>query len=469
MKLPVCNFSLQTTALHNLHLRFPGRFRPSQGTSNYVKHFRKWLSATSATPDLNLLVPEIEGDIKFYQGELGAIFDDEGVVATFGDSHDPRKALEDDFVVYDQSHWGRIKASGNGAQRFLHGQSTNDFERLKPGEGCDTVFITATGRTIDLAACHVTKGGVIVILSPGMSETILERLDKYIFPGDEVEITDISAKCSLMSIWGEKSELIAEELGIVELKDSLHRSCTVKMFSGSPVIVSKGSAIGQQGYSFLADESVAGDLYAALIGKGGVPVGADVWDSLRIEEGIPIPGKELTDKSNPLEAGLYHAISLNKGCYIGQETLAKVYRNQGVKQELWALEVEDKVSLGDPIVSSEGRRLGNVTSVGTTLSGEILALAYLRCRGKDGRMSLEGARVDVGGISGSVVASKFALRDFVDGVGAPILEVGDQNSAVNPDTEDVNNEEAAKQERIRQMEARVAEFMAQQKNTKLNE
>lgn len=409
------------------------------------------------------MVPEIDGDMKFYQEELGAVFDEEGAVASFGGlPHDPRKALEQGFVVYDQSHWGRIKASGNGALKFLHGQSTNDFEKLKPGQGCDTVFITATGRTIDMAACFVTKGGVIIVLSPGMVSSILDRLDKYVFPGDEVELADISGKCSLVSIWGPKSDAIAEELGIAELVDALHRSCTVKMFGGSPVIVSRGSAIGQQGYSFLVDEAVAGDLYAALIGKGGVPIGADVWDSLRTAEGIPVAGKELTDRSNPLEAGLYHAVSLDKGCYIGQETLAKVYRNRGTKQELWAIHVEDNVNLGDLITSSEGKRLGSVTSATITLEGKIVALGYLRCRGKEGRISMEGASVDVGGVRGRVVETNFALRDFVDGIGAPKSDTTDKGSASDC-MEETNVEELEKQERLRAMEARVAAFMAQQK------
>lgn len=64
--------------------------------------------------------------------------------------------------------------------------------------------------------------------------------------------------------------------------------------------------------------------------QGALPMGSAVWEHVRILNGVPRPGAELTEAVNPLEAGLYHAVSLAKGCYIGQETLAKVHNNNGV-------------------------------------------------------------------------------------------------------------------------------------------
>ena len=79
------------------------------------------------------------------------------------------------------------------------------------------------------------------------------------------------------------------------------------------------------GYTFIADESVGTDLWRALTSQEGVePLGADGWEIARVLAGRPAPGRELTPDYNPLEAGLYHAVSVNKGCYIGQETIAKV-------------------------------------------------------------------------------------------------------------------------------------------------
>lgn len=414
----------------------------------------------SSSSSLDLEMPEIEGDIQFYQEDLGAVFDENGVAVSFGNSQDVHEALREGFVILDQSHWGRFKVSGEGAMTFLHGQSTADFQSLIPGEGCETVFVTATARTMDLATCYVTKMGVIVATSPGMSGVILERLEKYLFPGDAVELKDIRSNCVMLSIFGPKSDSVLEEFGVTEVVEGKQHSFMTMKFKDSFVLVAKGSPAGESGYSFIVDETAAGELYAALIGKDGTPIGDEDWEKCRVEIGRPYPGKELTDDVNPMEAGLFHAISLNKGCYIGQETMAKVYRNNAVKQELWCIALSDEVSIGDPIVGPKGNKLGKVTSVVRNLSGEHLALGYLRCKSSDGHVDLEGTRVVVGEISGTVMVPSFATRDFVGGKGAPEVNASDVDGGKS-EPEDSTDAEG-QQERLKAMQAKLAEYMAQQ-------
>lgn len=86
----------------------------------------------------------------------------------------------------DRSHWGRLRLAGDDRLSFLHGQSTNDIQALQPGAGCDTVFVTAQARTIDLATVLAQGSGAMVLVSPDTKQTLLERLDKHIFPGDKV-------------------------------------------------------------------------------------------------------------------------------------------------------------------------------------------------------------------------------------------------------------------------------------------
>ncbi len=75
-------------------------------------------------------------------------------------------------------------------------QSTNAFKQLSPGQGCDTVFVTATARALDLVTALVMQGQVLLLVSPSMRQQLLERFDKYIFPGDRVEIADVSDRCA---------------------------------------------------------------------------------------------------------------------------------------------------------------------------------------------------------------------------------------------------------------------------------
>ena len=87
--------------------------------------------------------------------------------------------------------------------------------------------------------------------------------------------------------------------------------------------------------------------------QGAVVMGATAWEAARIQDGRPVAGKELTEQHLPLDAGLYHAVSLNKGCYMGQETLAKVHKLNAVKQQLHGLMLDAHVSPGTPLLSGE--------------------------------------------------------------------------------------------------------------------
>ena len=91
------------------------------------------------------------------------------------------QAAREGVAVCDRSHWGRIQVSEGDRIRFLHNQSTNDFQRLKPGQGCDTVFVTSTARTIDLATAYVMEDAVLLLVSPNRREKLMKWLDQYIF------------------------------------------------------------------------------------------------------------------------------------------------------------------------------------------------------------------------------------------------------------------------------------------------
>ncbi|GMH43709.1 hypothetical protein BSKO_11631 [Bryopsis sp. KO-2023] len=458
---PATTSSFITTNVPSRRINFRNPSRQSYSASEKRTRSRDglcWASVPDA--DFEVDIPDIGGDIQFFQQELGAEIDDQGVAVSFGNQDNVEEALRSGLVVFDQSHWGRFKIGGDGCLNFLHGQSTNDFKALRPGQGCDTVFATASAGTIELAACYVTEGGVLVMVSPGMVEPLLERLDKYVFPGDNVNLMDISDKCMAIGVFGPKSDEIMEEMQVTGLNNSDYGDHRLVEFQSSPTIVVKGTSVGPDGYTFIVDESVAGDLYSALVQQGGVPIGSEDWERIRVLLGRPAPGKELSEAYNPFEAGLYHAVSLDKGCYVGQEILAKVYRNNGVRQQLWGINVKSAVSVGDAITSTEGKKLGKVTSITQRVSGEDFALGYLRCKGKDGQMDMNGLVVDVSGVEGVVVGIRYAQRDFVDGIGAP---AGDApgNSEV-ADVEESDEQEAEKAERLKAMEERVKAFMAQQ-------
>jgi folate-binding protein YgfZ len=111
---------------------------------------------------------------------------------------------------------------------------------------------------------------------------------------------------------------------------------------------------------------------------GAVPMGEQLWEQLRVEQGRPVPGQELTDDYNPLEAGLWHTISLSKGCYIGQETIARLHTYKGVKQQLWGVRLTEFAE-PETLITVGEEKIGRLTSCTQSQDG-YWGLAYIRSK-----------------------------------------------------------------------------------------
>ncbi|KAI3429808.1 hypothetical protein D9Q98_010121 [Chlorella vulgaris] len=439
-----------------------------------------WWRATAAPADLpdldallgDLSVPEIDADLASLQTEQGAVFDDDGVVVHYKNDSRALHALEFAAAVADRSHWGRLRLAGEERLTFLHGQSTADVKDLQPGSGCDTVFVTAQARTIDLATVYAQGSGALVVVSPGVKEALLQRFDKYIFPADKVSVQDISSKTCMFSLVGPQADQVLQRLQAGAICDAPYGSHTLLSFQGKPVIVAVGGGLPGPGYTFIADESVAADVWRVLTAQDGVePMGSDVWQMARVMAGRPAPGSELTEDFNPLEAGLYHAVSVQKGCYIGQETISKVHNLSAVKQQLWGLEMAAPCVVGDQVQSAapDGGVLGRVTSYIDTPDGRHRALAYLKCKSRGAQVELEGVPVVVAGANGRVVAPPFLSRAFPEGQGEPEAAAAssEELAARKADAQRQKEEEeaaaaAARAEKLRAMQERLAAWQAQQ-------
>jgi tRNA-modifying protein YgfZ len=202
---------------------------------------------------------------------------DSGVPTTFrGNEAAALRALREGAALIDRSDWGRIRLSGAGRAAFLHGQSTADVNALAPGQGCDTVLTTALGRCIDLATLYCQSGGLLLITSPGMGHTVKARLEKYIFPGDEVEVTDFGAKTSMLSLLGPAADEMAAAMGLAELEDAPEGTHQLLSLGRRPVVAARGAGLGVPGYTFIVDEAAAGDLWRALTAKVGFCVLIDI-------------------------------------------------------------------------------------------------------------------------------------------------------------------------------------------------
>lgn len=341
-------------------------------------------------------------ELKQIQEQSGATFNEAGVPLDFGNEERATAAVEEGVAICDRSHWGLFKITGEDRLRYLHNQSTNDFVKLQPGQGCDTVLVTSTARILDLATAYVTEDAVLLLVSPQRSDRLLTWLDGFIFPFDKVELTDVSTESAVFSLLGKASELLKEIASPIEVKNTGEHQ-TVKI-AEAKVRVAVGSGLAVPGYTLIVDSASAGVVWSKLCEAGAVPFGDRLWSKLSILQGRPAPDRELTEDYNPLEAGLWQTISFDKGCYIGQETIARLHTYNGVKQKLWGIKLDRPVTPPTPITLGD-RKVGVLTSYTDTAS-DYFGLGYVRTKAGGA-----GLQVQVGEAQGELISVPFLQHE----------------------------------------------------------
>ena len=340
------------------------------------------------------------------QRQAGATFSEDGIIpVTFGNETEALEAVNSGIALCDRSHWGLLQISDQDRIRYLHNQSTNDFNQLKPGQGCDTVFVTSTARTIDLATAYVTEDNILLLVSPNRRQYLMEWLDRFIFPFDKVELADLSTENAIFSLIGSESNNLLQQLEIEEIIGQKLGNHQLVKIADVEVRIAVGSGLAIPGYTFIVPVAQAAIVWSKLIEQGAIPTGDHIWEQLRIQQGRPVPDKELTEDYNPLESGLWQCISFEKGCYIGQETIARLNTYQGVKQRLWGIKLQAPVEAGN-ILTIDNNKVGKLTSYTNSKDGSF-GLAYVRT--KAGGV---GLKVKIGEIEGELVDVPFLSHKY---------------------------------------------------------
>ena len=343
------------------------------------------------------------------QTTAGALFDTAETAAPLSFSNDAAalEAAQTGVAVVDRSHWGRIQVADADRLRFLHNQTTNDIQTLKPGQGCDTVFVTSTGRTLDLVTAYVCEDTVLMLTSPNLQQTLIDWMDRYIFFADKVKLTDLTPDTVAFTLLGPKSDDLLDTLGASPLIGGVNAQHKPLEFADGAIRAAVGSGLSLPGYTLIAPVALAAPLWQTLADAGAVPLGERVWRQLRIQQGRPMPGRELTENYNPLEAGLWNSLSFSKGCYIGQETIARLNTYQGVKQQLWGIRLSAIAPLNATITLGEDK-VGRLTSIVETGQG-FIGLAYIRTKAGG-----KGLKVKIGEVTGEIIDIPFAARGYLD-------------------------------------------------------
>jgi hypothetical protein len=232
-------------------------------------------------------------------------------------------------------------------------------------------------------------------------------MDRFIFFADKVKLEDITDATATFSLIGPGSDALIEKLGAGEVVGQPYGTHQVFDLNGIEVRVAVGSGLALPGYTLMLSADQSPTLWATLTDRGAAPLSQTDWDRLRIEQGRPTPDQELTEDYNPLEAGLWNTISLSKGCYIGQETIARLHTYRGVKQQLWGVRLPAGVSPESTIMVGE-ERVGKLTSCTPTDDG-YFGLAYIRTKA----IEADVRSVQIEGVEGQLVPVPFVKHEYL--------------------------------------------------------
>jgi folate-binding protein YgfZ len=270
-------------------------------------------------------------------------------------------------AVIVRSELGRIVVSGADRATYLHGLLTNDVAGLTAGAGCYAAYLTPQGRMITDLSIYELGDVLLLTLPLDVKDAVLAKLDQFIFTED-VQLGDVTDTFGHLAIVGpEAAALLTTELGAasVPLPIADHGNLRLEV-DGQPVIVLRVTDLGEPGWDLLADRSVIDALHAQLLAAGAVALDRDAADALRIEAGVPRFHVDMDEETIPLEAGIEsRAISLTKGCYVGQEVIIRVlHRGHGrVARRLVGLAFDgDVLPAAGESLQADGKDIGEVTS-----------------------------------------------------------------------------------------------------------
>ena len=303
------------------------------------------------------------------------------------------RQLREECGLLDRSERGKLLVVGPDAAEYLQGQLTNDVEALAPGEGQYAALLDRKGHIqADMRVLRLALERIWIDTEAETAEVVRRHLETYRI-GRQVEVEDVGAERAIVSLIGPAAVAVSGAPS-----PASHSTETAAVGGVECVVVGT-----EDGIDLLAPAAEAGRLKDALLEAGAVEVEGDAAEILRIESGRPRFGAEMTTATMPAEAGIVEAaVSFTKGCYIGQEPVARLHHRGRPNRHLRGLRPERPAAPGDALRLGE-REVGIVGSACVSPALGPLALAIVR------REAEPGAELSVGedGVTARVVDLPF--------------------------------------------------------------
>ena len=289
-------------------------------------------------------------------------------------------------LLFDLTGRGAVVLTGKDRASFLHGLVTNDIKKLTPGTGCAAAFLTPKGKVLADCVVLCEEDRLEIDCEPELAKKTEELLRRYLV-FNEVQIGNETEQTAVFHLAGETTgdvrgveDFLRTVIGL-GAAEAVPQSPHEHALVGAAIRLVRENRTGVPGYDLRCPSSLSEEIRTALASAGAQPAPLDRLEALRIEAGIPRWGFELTEAVLPDEAGLRERgfISDNKGCYIGQETVARIKTYGHVNRNLVRLLLEGEAPASGSEIFFEGEKAGAVTSAARAAgSGPATALGYVR-------------------------------------------------------------------------------------------
>jgi len=297
-------------------------------------------------------------------------------------------------TVYDLSDRTQLEITGADRQTFLHGFCTNDIKGLKPGQGCEAFLTNIKGRVVGHGFFFATASAVWFDCVAGQAAAVMAHLDRYLIRED-VQFHDRT---------GDLAELYVSGAGASDLlmiDEGLGRCGHIEReLDGQRLHFRRVDLLGEPGFLISLPLS-ARDIVQSRLTQVGCTSGTALdWETRRIESGVPYYGQDITDEQIAQEAArTKECISFTKGCYLGQEPIARLDALGHTNRELRRIVLDPGPDVEPGPIQADAQEAGMLTSVAPTnrADGATAALGYLKTR-----FAAPGTRIQVGGRSGTV-------------------------------------------------------------------
>lgn len=278
------------------------------------------------------------------------------------------RQLREECGLVDRSYRGKLLVRGAESAEYLQGQLTNDIESLAPGQGCYAALLDRKGHmTSDMRVLRLAPEEVWLDLEPIAADAVRRHLDMYRV-GRDAEIEDLSEARAILSLIGPGS---GEVVGVTVAPE--HAQAPLRLGGAEALAVATAD-----GVDLLCPAEEAETVRAALRAAGAVEVSEEAAEILRIEAGRPRFGAEMTAETMPAEAGIVEtAVNFEKGCYIGQETVARLHYRGKPNRHLRGLRLSGPVGPGVALLL-DGREVGTVGSACISPALGPIGLAIVR-------------------------------------------------------------------------------------------